>query len=400
MRASARIGMLTSSVRETAPDAELPYVALEHVESGTGRLLPEFKRQTRTGGAEILFRRGDVLFGKLRPYLAKVVAPEFDGCASGEFLVLRPGPSLEPRYFFYMCLTRPFLDWAEATSVGTKMPRTDWDALSALKFEIPSLEGQRAIANLLDSETTRIDSVIRGREELRELVGEKRRALLASVMVNGGFGGERNEQVRPLRAYLDVHLGRQRSPANDMGPPMTRFLRAANVKDGWLVLSDVQRMNFEPREQEQFKLELGDVLVSEGAGSLAAVGAAAMWNGELSGLVCFQNTLLRLRSRAGAAIPRFVLWWARYAYTSRLFAAEAGGVNIFHLSAARVRSIHVRFPSLQKQQRVAQFLDDQNVRMSRLEANLRAQVGLLRERRQALITAAVLGQIDMTRGVA
>ena len=78
---------------------------------------------------------------------------------------------------------------------------------------------------------------------------------------------------------------------------MVRYLRAANVKDGSLDLSDVKEMDFNPAEQVTYALRPGDVLVTEGAGSLAAVGASAVWDGELDGIVCFQNTLLRLRAK-------------------------------------------------------------------------------------------------------
>lgn len=66
-------------------------------------------------------------------------------------------------------------------------------------------------------------------------------------------------EVRPLRAYADVVLGRQRSPQHDSGPFMTPYLRAANVKDGELDLSDVKEMKFDPIERQRFALAPGDV---------------------------------------------------------------------------------------------------------------------------------------------
>lgn len=102
---------------------------------------------------------------------------------------------------------------------------------------------------------------------------------------------------------------------------MVPYLRAANVKDGYLDLSDVKEMNFTPDEQRVFSLRPGDVLVSEGAGSLAAVGASAVWDGSLAGVVCFQNTLLRLRPMSAVTSSRFLAWWARHAYASGLFAS-------------------------------------------------------------------------------
>lgn len=117
---------------------------------------------------------------------------------------------------------------------------------------------------------------------------------------------------------------------------MTRYLRAANVKDGALDLDDVLSMNFTPSEQRIFSLRPGDVLITEGSGSLTAVGASARWSGEMSGAVCFQNTLVRLRALR-LTDSGFLSWWCRHAFASGLFASIATGANIFHLSAERVR---------------------------------------------------------------
>ena len=96
--------------------------------------------------------------------------------------------------------------------------------------------------------------------------------------------------TRPLRALATVDLGRQRSPVHEQGPHMVPYLRAANVSDGRLNLVDVKEMNFSLREQQFFALKPGDVLVTEGSGSLQTVGASAVWRGEIPGAVCFQNT--------------------------------------------------------------------------------------------------------------
>ncbi len=191
---------------------------------------------------------------------------------------------------------------------------------------------------------------------------------------------------RPLRAFAEVQLGRQRSPEHAEGPFMMPYLRAANVKDGYLDLSDVKEMNFTPAEQQVFCLRTGDVLVSEGAGSLAAVGASAVWDGSIEGVVCFQNTLLRLRPRVSMASPRFLAWWARHAYASRLFASAAMGVNIYHLSADRVRSLPVRFPTIPIQERIADFLDQETARIDTAITAKHRLVELIRERWTASVS--------------
>lgn len=195
-------------------------------------------------------------------------------------------------------------------------------------------------------------------------------------------------EVRPLRAYAEITLGRQRSPANDSGPFMVPYLRAGNVTDGALDLTDVKEMNFAPGEQEIFALETGDVLVTEGSGSVSSVGASAVWKGEINGVVCFQNTLLRLRPRAGTD-PRFLAWWCRYAFAAGLFASVATGANIFHLSAERLRSLPMTYLPLDVQRDIVERLDRETSAIERLIAQHDRLVRALNERIDALIKTQI-----------
>jgi type I restriction enzyme, S subunit len=178
---------------------------------------------------------------------------------------------------------------------------------------------------------------------------------------------------------------------------MVPYLRAANVDDGSLDLSDVKSMNFNPDEQRLFALRPGDVLVTEGSGSLTAVGASAVWSGELSGTVCFQNTLLRLRPRSEATDPRFLAWWARSAFVSGMFASIATGANILHLSAERVRSMPAVFPDPLSQRRIADFLDHETQRIDQLIAWKQQMMELVEERFSAWLDFQVWKRISYAR---
>ncbi|MEV4870675.1 restriction endonuclease subunit S [Streptomyces syringium] len=170
---------------------------------------------------------------------------------------------------------------------------------------------------------------------------------------------------------------------------MTSYLRAANVKDGVLDLNDVQSMNFSPSEQVTFSLREGDVLVTEGSGSLSSVGASAVWRAEIKGNVCFQNTLLRLRPREGVD-GNFLGWWARSAFGSGIFASIASGANIYHVSAERVRALPLLLPELDEQRRIADFLDAETTNIDRLTTARRQQLAALDDRAYAGVSEALV----------
>lgn len=175
---------------------------------------------------------------------------------------------------------------------------------------------------------------------------------------------------------------------------MVPYLRAANVKDGELDLSDVKSMNFTPNEQKFFQLRPGDILITEGSGSLRTVGASAVWSGEIDGVVCFQNTLLRLRPRSQATDAEFLAWWARHAFAAGLFASVATGVNIHHVSAERVRSIPVSFPDVVTQRAIVGYLDMETRRIAELVSKKRQMLKMLEDRRQAVTFFGVSGRLQ------
>ena len=163
----------------------------------------------------------------------------------------------------------------------------------------------------------------------------------------------RDWPTMPLGEVADVRMGRQRSPKNAAGDNVVPYLRAANVKDGALDLSDVKAMNFDLREQDIFALKPGDVLVTEGCGSLEQLGASARWDGDLSGVVCFQNTLLRLRAREGVTLPGYVYTLARWLFWTGQWAEVSSGTNIFHIGSRRAATLMVPVPPIDVQHRVA-----------------------------------------------
>ena len=158
------------------------YVALEHVESWTGRL--------RHAGPDIsfdsqvkYFRSGDILFGKLRPYLAKVTRPASDGVCVGEFLVLRPRHSnATAPYMEQLLRSKPFIDAVNSSTFGAKMPRADWQFMGGMAIVYPPLPEQATIVRYLDEAAVDIDDTVNRTRRQIELLSEYRTRLIADVV--------------------------------------------------------------------------------------------------------------------------------------------------------------------------------------------------------------------------
>jgi type I restriction enzyme S subunit len=169
---------LAQTCTERATTRSFP-VGLEHIESWSGRLI---HRETQFEGDGTLFQRGDILFGKLRPYLAKVWLADRTGEAVGDFYVIRTGLQYEPEFLQYVLLSRDVISLIDGSTYGAKMPRSDWEFIGSLPMPLPSLAEQRAIAAFLDSECGRIDALIAEAETMISLLRERRSALISAAV--------------------------------------------------------------------------------------------------------------------------------------------------------------------------------------------------------------------------
>ena len=188
-------------------------------------------------------------------------------------------------------------------------------------------------------------------------------------------------QVR-LDEIADVRLGRQRSPKNHFGPRMRPYLRAANVTWDGLDLRDVKEMSFAEEESTVYELHPGDVLVAEASGSPDEVGKAALWRDEIDGC-CFQNTLIRVRSRG--VLPEYLRYFLLGEARSGRIGRASPGVGIHHIGAARLAAWPVFVPPLGEQRQVVAAIEEHLSRLDAAERSLRrARDNLDRLRERAL----------------
>ena len=163
---------------QKATGSRIP-VALENIESWTGKYLPS---ESEFEGNGIAFESYDILFGKLRPYLAKVWAAEFAGEAIGDFFVLHPLKHMNSRFAAYYMRTSDFINLIDGSTFGSKMPRASWDFFSSAPINLPPLSEQQNIADFLDRETAKIDSLIEKEWQIIKKMKEYRTALISAAV--------------------------------------------------------------------------------------------------------------------------------------------------------------------------------------------------------------------------
>ncbi len=159
-------------------------IELEHLNQETGQI-SGFVTSDKQASTKNKFSKGQVLFGKLRPYLKKYAFPDFDGVCSSEIWVLDAQKKVcYNRYLFYLIQSHPFIQIANVTS-GTKMPRSDWKFVSQYPFEVPVLKEQKKIAAVLTTCDKEIDLLTQKLKALKQQKkGLMQKLLTGEIRVN------------------------------------------------------------------------------------------------------------------------------------------------------------------------------------------------------------------------
>lgn len=176
-----RLKRLVRLKNEKVENSPLPYLGMENVESWTGkRLIPD--EAIVPEGISNRYSKGNILFGKLRPYLAKVFLADTDGVCSSEFLVFDVPKDIDGRFLSFQLLSYKFIDCVNASTYGAKMPRANWDFIGNVTMPVPPLPVQREIAAYLDEKCAAIDKAIGNRKAaIEELVALKVRIVADAV---------------------------------------------------------------------------------------------------------------------------------------------------------------------------------------------------------------------------
>jgi restriction endonuclease S subunit len=401
--APARISKLNKK-----PD-DAVYVGLEHVESWTGRLLLENQPDT-VDSVVAEFRAGDVLFGKLRPYLAKAARPDFDGVCTSEILPFSPATECCQSYVMYVLLNAPYIRWLDSLTYGTKMPRVSPEQLGGSFHPVPPVPEQRAIAAFLDRETAKIDALVAKKERLIELLREKRTALITHAVTKGldpnvPMKGSGVEWIGQIPAHWGVmrlkHLAKEQlqygaSEASEFSDPeRPRFIRITDIDDNGLLREDTFR-SLPEKIAGPFLLKGGDLLFAR---SGATVGKTILYQ-ESWGRACYAGYLIRVRLKKALSLPEFISYFTlSSAYWSWLSATFIQA-TIQNVSAERYANLAVPLPPLSEQENIVSSLDRKTAKLDALIATVGEGIKRLKEQRTALISAAVTGKIDVREEVA
>ncbi len=369
-------------------DSEAPLdfqVSLEDMVSSTGRLVDGDLSQYSAKGTP--FVEGDVLFGKLRPYLAKHWLADREGTAGGDIHVYRPEADVEPRYLAYIVGSRNFVRFAEAASKGVKMPRAEWMSLREYPVTAHDLGTQRAIADYLDRETGEIDAMIAKMDELAETL-ELRRAIAI------------DDEIFPHYSLGTVPLAFSSGPedffdgdwveSKDQDPDGDiRLLQLADVGVGVFLDKSNRRVNEEAFDRLHCReIFAGDILIARMPDPL---GRACILPNGLGRTITVVDVAV-LRPDSSKILPEYLVYVLNSPTFRSLVDSLQSGSTRQRISRSRLGQQRIPAPDTDTQRATISHLDEVTGKIDAMLAKVAELKSLLIERRAALITEVVTGR--------
>jgi type I restriction enzyme S subunit len=316
-----------------------------------------------------------------------------------------PSSKVLTRFLCYLLIAAG--DELYARGQGTTFMEVSGGNFSAMVAPLPPLDEQQVIADYLDAETGRIDLLIEKQQQLIEKLRERRRTVVADAVEMGIDGDTKlhdsvptwiraapaSWELMPLKRLAEVQTGVTLGGARPNNAIDVPYLRVANVQTGGLDLGEIKTVPIEPQDVARYLLRIGDVLMTEG-GDIDKLGRGCIWSGEVEGAI-HQNHVFAVRC-GFRLLNRFLVYVMESPVGRVYFEITAKrSTNLASTNSTTLRNFTFAVPPPDEQQRIADHLDEQTAKIDALILKTRRFIELAKERRAALVTAAVTGQIDV-----
>lgn len=319
----------------------------------------------------------------------------------------RPLTALSKYYASYL-RNLALSGFVESLAKGIRERSTDFrfSDFGAIYFPAPSFEEQKTIAAFLDYETAKIDQLIAKQKRLIALLKEKRQAVISHAVTKGlnpnapmkdsgvEWLGEVPEhwEVRRIKHLAKIQSGKPKGSTTTDKAISVPMLRVANVQDGYVDIENVHQLKIEPNELHRYSLRSGDVLMNEG-GDNDKLGRGALWLSEIEPCI-HQNHVFAVRCHDLEGEWLTLVTSTSYA-KFHFFSLAKQSTNLASISSSNVKETPIVVPPPQERLEIRNHLKRLSKKLNKLLGAATSQIDLLKERRSALISAAVTGKIDV-----
>jgi type I restriction enzyme, S subunit len=389
------------SEKTDVASADEDYLELEDLESGSGRILNRHNT-LEVGSAVTLFKRGDVLFGKLRPYLEKYWEAEFDGKCTGEILAFKP-QRIASRFLFYCLGSRWFIERCNALAYGAKMPRVSWSTqLSQFNFPLPPLPEQQRITAFLDRSCAAIDAAVAAKRRQIEILDAVRSSIISRAVTQGLNAQAMMKpsgldwvsevpahwQVQQIKRLCSLVRGQfTHRPRNDPalydGP--YPFIQTGDITAaGKYIRTHSQTLNeLGLNASKQFPRGTLVMSIAANIGDVAILDFEACFPDSMIGMIPSHKTNLDF------------LYYLMRSMRSIMLRSAVQSTQL-NLNYVRIGTNFAPVPPLIEQAAIAEYLDTKEHESHLISSTIESQIATLTAYRKSLIHECVTGQRRIT----
>jgi restriction endonuclease S subunit len=310
------------------------YVGLEHLDPGSLRIR-RWGSPDDVEATKLLFKKGDIIFGRRRAYQRKLGVAEFDGICSAHAMVLRAKSEVVlPEFLPFFMQSDLFMNRAVKISVGSLSPTINWKTLASEEFSLPTLGEQSRLVGVLQA----IEKISETYQEVTAKADRLMRSLLSDALSHKWPVVELGSAVKKTQYGLSIN-------AESEGQyPMLRMM---NIEEGLCVENDLKYVNLDHKEFNAYRLVHGDVLFNR-TNSYELVGRTGVY--ELDGDHVFASYLVRIKTDPEKLEPKFLTLYLNSEFGRRQVLAYATkAVSQANVNASNLLRIRLPLPSLDVQ---------------------------------------------------
>lgn len=345
-----KLGEVCSFDRMQGIHRGLAYVGLEDIEPHTSRFLGSTEPHS-VRSSTFRFSDQHVLYGRLRPYLNKALAPDFEGHCSTEIFPIRVGPALSREYLLYWLLADETCERINETCTGARMPRAEMKEVLRLEFPLPPLPEQRRIVALLDEAFAGLATAKATAERNLQNARAIFESQLQSVFNKRGEGWVQKRIEEWCDSIMDCV--NKTAPVVE-GPTDFKMIRTTNVRNGRVDLTTVRfatENTFNAWTRRQVPRR-GDVILTREA-PMGEVGMLLT-----DDKVFLGQRLVSYRANPMALENRFLLLALQSGYLQRQIHSKASGSTVQHMRVPDTKNLVLSAPPLAKQRELVEHLED------------------------------------------
>ena len=396
------IALLRNERTDEASEVE-DYLELEDLESGTGRILN--RRNTMDVVSDVtVFKKGDVLFGKLRPYLEKYYVAEFDGKCTGEILAFKP-KRIESRFLFYCMASSWFIERCNMLAYGAKMPRVNWPTqLAQFNLPISPLSEQQRITAYLDASCKAIDAAVDAKRRQIETLNAINKAIITKAVTSGittsvELRSSGVEWIGEIPSHWKVEKLKYLTSLIVDGTHITPtylpdgvpFLRVTDIQDHTIDLGNVKYISPDEHQllSKRARARRDDILLSKN-GTIGVV-KIVNWDWDFSFFVSI--CLLRPHKKLN---PHYFSYFFESSLVDQQLSESSKKTSVTNLHIVKIRELLISLPPPDEQSKIVQYLQFKCAEVQSLKGNITNQITTLTAYHKSLIHECVTGQRRVT----